>query len=578
MRMTCKFAVSLVVKLAISLAAAALASSVAAAQQSYHDVFATSDHCIACHSDIVDDRGEDVSIGTRWRATMMANSARDPYWHAAVRRETLDHPAAADAIEDKCSTCHMPMARFAAHAAGGEGEVLDHVAALLAPGRAGTATSAQSLAVDGVSCTVCHQIRSDNFGDESSFDGGFVIDVSGPAEGRPLYGPYDVDAGRAQVMRSSSAYEPTPSETLRSSELCATCHTLFTNALDDRGAPAGVLPEQMPYPEWLHSDYAASRSCQSCHMPAVEGAAPITAILGPPREGVLQHAFLGGNAFVLGILKDHADALDVTATADELEAAIAATERHLAEETARIRIADARVAGGQVRFAVDVESLSGHKLPTAYPSRRVWLHVTVRDADGTVVFESGAVGPDGAIAGNANDADPAAFEPHYTEITAPDQVQIYEPILGDHAGRVTTGLINGVAYLKDNRILPAGFDKTTAPEEVAVRGAALDDADFVGGSDRVRYRVDVGGGQGGGAQAGGANAGGAHAGGAQARGAQAPFRIEAELLYEAIGYRWAQNLRPYAEAAPEPARFLDYYAAAAHGSAKRVARAEAEAR
>ena len=31
--------------------------------------------------------GEDLSIGFAWRASIMANAARDPYWQAAVRRE-----------------------------------------------------------------------------------------------------------------------------------------------------------------------------------------------------------------------------------------------------------------------------------------------------------------------------------------------------------------------------------------------------------------------------------------------------------------------------------------------------------
>ena len=58
---------------------------------------------------------------------MMANSARDPYWQGAVRRETIDHPESAAAIEDECSKCHMPMARFTAHTGGREGQVLAHV-------------------------------------------------------------------------------------------------------------------------------------------------------------------------------------------------------------------------------------------------------------------------------------------------------------------------------------------------------------------------------------------------------------------------------------------------------------------
>src|SRR5688500_7502436 len=63
--------------------------------------FATSDNCLACHNGLIAGDGEDVSIGVAWRASMMANSARDPYWQASVRRETLDHAKHADAIQDE---------------------------------------------------------------------------------------------------------------------------------------------------------------------------------------------------------------------------------------------------------------------------------------------------------------------------------------------------------------------------------------------------------------------------------------------------------------------------------------------
>src|SRR5690348_11493291 len=90
--------------------------------------FVPSSQCIACHAQVTAASGEDISIGPHWRATIMANSARDPYWHAAVRREVLDHPAVQDVIEDTCSTCHMPMARFDAAAAGGQGKVFANIA------------------------------------------------------------------------------------------------------------------------------------------------------------------------------------------------------------------------------------------------------------------------------------------------------------------------------------------------------------------------------------------------------------------------------------------------------------------
>src|SRR6185436_10364164 len=92
-------------------------------------LFTTADDCMACHNSLRAPSGEDVSIGASWRASMMANAARDPYWQAAVRRETLDHPTAAAAIQDECSKCHMPMARTEAAASGRAGDVFAHLPA-----------------------------------------------------------------------------------------------------------------------------------------------------------------------------------------------------------------------------------------------------------------------------------------------------------------------------------------------------------------------------------------------------------------------------------------------------------------
>ncbi len=64
------------------------------------------------------------------------------------------------------------------------------------------------------------------------------------------------------------------------------------------------------------------------------------------------------------------------------------------------------------------------------------------DAAGAIVFESGAVGPDGAIVGNDNDADGSLYEIHYDTINRADQVQIYEAILSAVDGRVTTSVLD----------------------------------------------------------------------------------------------------------------------------------------
>jgi hypothetical protein len=513
------------------------AGAVGAAEPTGHSQFVTSDRCIACHSNLRAPSGEDVSIGFDWRSTMMANSARDPYWHAGVRREVTDHPGARAAIEDKCSTCHMPMARFDAAAAGGRGEVFANLPA-----------AEHALAADGVSCTVCHQIAAAGLGEQESFDGGFRIATDAVARG--VFGPHEIDKGRASVMRSSSAFTPSAGNHIQRSELCATCHTLYTTALNDAGEQIGTLPEQVPYQEWLHSDYRQTRSCQSCHMPVVGVDMPISAIMGQPRAHFSQHTFRGGNAFVLGLLNKYRDELGVKALPQELDAAIAETKAYLGSQAATLAITAAKLTGQRLDVDVAIASTTGHKLPTAYPARRAWLHVVVTDDSGNVLFESGAQRPDGAIVGNDNDADAARFEPHYDEIVSADQVQIYESIMVDAQGALTTGLLRGVRYAKDNRLLPRGFDKRNASAEVAVHGEAEQDANFVAGGDSVRYRLDLG------------------------RRPAGAVHVTAQLMYQSIGYRWAENLRSYD--APETQRFVRYYSESIAGTAVQLARAAAD--
>jgi hypothetical protein len=536
---------SLRIRCLIAATAVALTASVWSANsnaKSRVPVFHTSDRCMPCHNGLTTRAGEDISIGLAWRPTMMANSARDPYWHAGVRRESIEHPESGAAIEDECSTCHMPMARFESKNGGHEGTIFTHLQFL--PDNRG-----DQLAEDGVSCSLCHQISKEKLGTRESFVGGFVI--GGPnAQGERLaFGPYAPDAGHIRIMRTSTGgFRPSQSTHIRESELCATCHTLLTNALGPGGKAIGELPEQVPYQEWLHSEYKTKRSCQSCHMPVIEEDAAITSIMGELRTGASRHVFVGGNFFVQGILNRNRSELTVQSIPDEITAAANRTKSHLQTEAARISIGKPEVRGGRLETEVTVENLGGHKLPTAYPSRRVWLHVIVRDAKGSTVFESGKMKATGAIADNDNDTDAAKFEPHYSEIRNPGQVQIYEAIMADSNGGVTTGLLNAVRYIKDNRLLPRGFDKKTAGPDTAVTGPALDDADFTGGTDRIRYSIELG-------------------------NAQGPFQVEAEVCYQPIGYRWAMNLKNYN--ADEPRRFTRYYEDAASSSMVVLANARA---
>jgi len=194
---------------------------------------------------------------------------------------------------------------------------------------------------------------------------------------------------------------------------------------------------------------------------------------------------------------------------------------------------------------VTVRNLAGHKFPSGYPSRRTWIHLTARDAAGQVVFESGGLGTDGAIAGNDNDADAAAFEPHYDRIEKSDQVQVYESIMADREGKATTGLLHATRYLKDNRLLPRGFSKGSAASDIAVHGAAQNDASFTGGEDTVSYVLP-----------------------------SSAVSIHVELRYQPIAFRWAQNLRAFD--APEPKRFVRAFTDMAPDSSAVVSQATAQ--
>ena len=211
---------------------------------------------------------------------------------------------------------------------------------------------------------------------------------------------------------------------IRDSEVCATCHQLYTRVLGPGGKSTGIFPEQMPYLEWKHSDYPNVLSCQGCHMPEVHEEVPVAAVLAPLRSGVRQHTFIGGNFFMLRMLDRYRDDLDVSALPTELELQADRTADLLQTQTARVSIRGMEVLSGNLIADVGVENLTGHKLPTAYPSRRAWLHFVVKDRDGKVVFESGALNSDGSIRGNDNDVDAQRFEPHYSQIVSPEQVQI----------------------------------------------------------------------------------------------------------------------------------------------------------
>ncbi len=482
--------------------------------QDSSDLVSASGNCAACHSGLQDAQGNELSFDTLWRASMMGHAAKDPYWLATVGSETEEFPQLEAVIADKCATCHMPLAHF-------DAQVNEQPTLILGDGFLNPANLLHDLASDGVSCNVCHQITGENFDQPESNSGGYLIDALNRDWGaRASYGPFAIEDTNAQIMTQASGYQVVQSEHITEAAMCGTCHNLFTPFLDADNQIAGEFPEQTIYLEWQNSAFAGGGSCSACHMPQVDDA-QITNIVSTTQPYLRKHSFTGANAFMLKLLQADAEITGITAEDDQMQAAINRVMTQLsAPPNTVVRMGNVTLEESVLDAEVSVSNGNGHKFPAGFPSRRVWLHVWVTDGSGATIFESGAVDEQGKIAGNDNDTDPTLYEPHYDVISDPEQVQIYEAIMHNTENEVTTTLLKAAGYLKDNRLLPAGFSLADADPAIAPYGLVTGDETFIAGRDTLHYAVDV-------------------------SAYEGPFTINFELYYQSIGYRWAENLRGY---------------------------------
>jgi hypothetical protein len=282
---------------------------------------------------------------------------------------------------------------------------------------------------------------------------------------------------------------------LSTSELCAACHTLFTPVLDQEGNPSGSFPEQTPYLEWKNSIHAVrGTQCQDCHMPALPDSIKISGMGDfPKRAPYNRHEFVGGNVYMLTLLRGHIDSLGITSSAAHFDSTIARATRSLTERSVDVSMT-ADVEDESLKVRVTVKNLTGHKLPTGIPLRRMWIRLTIVGASGDTVFESGGWDASGRLVSQGS-----PYEPHHRVITSEGQVQIYEAVTGDTDGRMTRSLLRAAMYLKDNRLPPEGFTSAhPAYDSTAIAGDALTDTDFNRdgmaegtGSDVVTYMVPL---------------------------------------------------------------------------------------
>ncbi|MBI1287803.1 MAG: T9SS type A sorting domain-containing protein [Flavobacteriales bacterium] len=472
--------------------------------------FKGSGNCDGCHGmdetmhANVNEMGHDISPVSMWRGTMMANSAKDPFWRAKVSHEVTVNPQHQEALEDKCTSCHAPLGRYS------------YQEFNLGPyGIADLETD--SLGLDGVSCLACHKQSSHQLGSLNSGNLNFAP--------QPLaYGPFEKPF--EPPMQDLVGLLPVYSSHILDGGLCAGCHTLLTESVDLDGNFTGqTFIEQATYHEWLNSSYndgqANATTCQGCHMPTVAEEVVISAnyaeLFG--RSPFSKHELVGGNSFMLKLMKQNAGVLSIAASDDIMDSTIARTEHKLQHQTMNLDLQFNTFDHDTGYFEVRLENLAGHKFPSGYPSRRAYIEFLVVKENEDTLFQSGVLQPDYEVFGQN-----ATYEPHYNVITDEQQVQIYEMVMGDVNGDVTTVLERAYSTIKDNRLVPIGFTTShSVYDTTAVYGTVLNDTDFNfdgfegSGTDVVRYHVPL-------------------------NGYNGSIRVSAKVFYQSAPPKWMQEM------------------------------------
>ncbi len=444
--------------------------------------------CSGCHgngSSAADDR---LLPFSSFAGTMMANAARDPLFWAALDVANSDVPG----IGDFCLRCHAPDAWL-------RGKVVKDANGGSLPGFNGCGLSGDHQSADldsndfsGIGCHMCHRtmptspdgqptrrIENANIWTDDS-----ETCPNGSGIGPCRRGPYNYPAPGVSAPPHPWQYAPE----FQGSELCGSCHNVTSPLLGETDATAlkklilndGTVtpipfPVERTFSEWKQSDFGArifsdgfardepsatalrrfGETCQSCHMRSSADPAARACVANSPgsRTGNLPvHEMVGANTWVPALIRDLYGA--VLGRTEAYNRTIALANEMLTERSATLAIAlDPIGAGAQTLVArVRVTNLAGHKLPTGYAEgRRMWLNVQARDANNTLIFESGAYDPGTGVL--SRDAQARVYEVKHGEWNA----AAGECETTDAQGREQFHFVLNDCIRKDNRIPPLGF-------------------------------------------------------------------------------------------------------------------------
>jgi len=411
-----------------------------------------------------------------------------------------------------------------------------------------------ALARDGISCMVCHQVSKTALGEEAGYTGNFVTNEPGT-----IIGPYADDKVITSPMENALGITPEFGGQLTTSAMCGSCHNILLPTYDNDGslhktkAPNGQMVtatyEQTTHLEWLNSDFAKPgifTSCIDCHMPTEYNVgsthnslkdikianiesnefAPTTHRLPDSKITLTKrekgsygrHSLHGLNLFlnemfqqfplILGLRQ-----LDYMTKSDVQPPLITGNEsmQEMARnETAELVINSMYTNNNVLNVEVQITNKTGHFLPSGVGFRRVFIEFVVKDTKGNEMWASGKTNELGVIVNGLSDKPlnsekggkgNTAFQPHYQTITHQGQVQIYQELIYDSDGHLTTSFLRRAEEVKDNRIRGKGFDpafylKNESPYIQILgelKGNVANDSHYsdpkLTGSDVIRYQI-----------------------------------------------------------------------------------------
>jgi len=423
-----------------------------------------------------------------------------------------------------------------------------------------------ALARDGISCAVCHHMTDDDFGDEAGFTGNFVTgpadEVYGPFADntiatKPMEHALGVEPKHGKQIQDSDLCGTCHNILLPVFNNDGTPYKFkHKNEVTHETQVLSATYEQTTHLEWVNSDFAKPgtfESCQDCHMgdkykgkpleqenlagkiepfriANIEDSsfAPTTHRLPDeditltPRPDYRRHQLHGLNVFlneffqqfpvILGVRQ-----IDYMTGSGVTPPLITGRESMLQmadDETAEITVQSLKKTGvAQLTAEVLVTNKVGHYLPSGVGFRRVFLEFLVKDKNNQILWASGRTNKLGAILdGTSKDVLPseqpvknpdAPFQPHYQTITRGDQVQIYQELITDSAGELTTSFLRRINHVKDNRLRPKGFDPKVFANNPSpyiqivgeLDGKAKEDEYYYNpeltGADKIVYQVNM---------------------------------------------------------------------------------------